>query len=312
MDSSAALRVMGEVNKAVIGKKECIVKVMTAIIARGHILIDDIPGVGKTTMAMAFSKAMGLEQRRVQFTSDVMPADITGFSVYQKETGQFVYQKGAAMCNLFLADEINRTSPKTQSALLEAMEEGNVTVDGITRELPKPFVVIATQNPVGSAGTQMLPESQLDRFMVCIQMGYPDLTDEIEIVKGRSAGNPLEQVCPVITAEGLMRMQREAEAVFIHDMLYEYMSRLVRATREHPMVQLGVSPRGTIALARMTKALAYLYDRNYAIPEDVISIAKDVLVHRIRLASKAKVNQVTADMIVNEIIKKVPQPRMSP
>lgn len=310
MNSEQAMQVMEEVRKAVIGKNECIVRVMTAILAKGHILIDDIPGVGKTTMAMAFSKAMALTQRRVQFTPDVMPADITGFSVYQKETGQFVYQNGAAMCNLLLADEINRTSPKTQSALLEVMEEGFVTVDGVSREVPKPFIVIATQNPVGSAGTQMLPESQLDRFMICIHMGYPDMDAELEIVKGRSAGFSTDQVNPVADSADLLRMQREAETVYVHDAIYAYMGQLVQATREHPMVQLGVSPRGTIALARMVKALAYLQGRNYALPQDVTDIAKDVMLHRLRLSAKARVNQLSPGDVLDEILEQVKPPTL--
>lgn len=197
--------VMEEVKKAVIGKDTCILKVMAAMIAGGHILLDDIPGVGKTTMALAFSKAMDLKQNRVQFTPDILPADIVGFSMYEKSIGKFVYQPGAVMCNLFLADEINRTSPKTQSALLEVMEEGSVTVDGVTKPVPNPFIVLATQNPVGSAGTQMLPESQVDRFMICLTMGYPNPEDEIAILKGKSAGDPLNDVMKVMDAASLWR-----------------------------------------------------------------------------------------------------------
>ncbi len=310
MNSEQAIRIMEEVNKAVIGKKESIIKIMTAILAQGHILIDDIPGVGKTTMAMAFSQAMALSHRRIQFTPDVMPADITGFSVYQKESESFVYQNGLAMCNLLLADEINRTSPKTQSALLEVMEEGKVTVDGVTREVPQPFIVIATQNPVGSVGTQMLPESQIDRFMICIRMGYPALEDEVAIVKGRSSGSHLEMVHAVAEAEDLIRMRREVESVYVHEEIYEYMGRLAQATRKHPMIQLGVSPRGTIALARMTKAFAYLNGRNYAIPEDVRYVAEDVMLHRLCLSTKARVNQIAKENILSQIMTEVKGPTM--
>ena len=310
MNSELAIRIMEEVNKAVIGKKESIIKIMTAILAQGHILIADIPGVGKTTMAMAFSRAMALSHRRIQFTPDVMPADITGFSVYQKESERFVYQNGLVMCNLLLADEINRTSPKTQSALLEVMEEGKVTVDGITREVPKPFIVIATQNPVGSVGTQMLPESQMDRFMICTRMGYPTLEDEVAIVKGRSSGSHLEMVQAEADGDDLMRMQGDVETIYVHEEIYQYMGRLVQATRKHPMIQLGVSPRGTIALARMTKAFAYLNGRNYAIPEDVQYVAEDVMLHRLRLSTKARVNQIQPQNILHQILQEVKAPTM--
>lgn len=307
MDNQA-LKVIGEVKKAVIGKDDCIVKVMTAILAGGNILLEDIPGVGKTTMALAFSRAMALKESRIQFTPDVLPADITGFSMYKKEKGVFEYQPGAVMCNILLADEINRTSPKTQSALLQVMEEKKVTVDGVTRAVPEPFVVIATQNPVGSAGTQLLPESQLDRFMICMTMGYPDMQYELEIVKGKSGGTSVEAVKPVICGADLLNMQVRVEEVYIHDAIYQYMGELVQATRVHPMIELGVSPRGTIAVARMVKALAYLRGRGYAIPEDVTDIFMDVTAHRIRLNSKARVNHVTARAVLEEILGRIPRP----
>ena len=233
-----AVEIIREVKKAVVGKDDVIEQIMTAIIGGGHILIEDMPGVGKTTMALAFSKAMGIQEKRVQFTPDVMPADLTGFSMYQKETGRFVYQPGAVMCNLFLADEINRTSPKTQSALLEVMEEGCVTVDGVTRSTGRPFVVIATENPEGSAGTQLLPESQLDRFMICIRMGYPTVEEEVEILKRRQMGNPVNEVQNVTGAEQILWMQEEASQVFIHDSVFEYIANLAKATREHEL-QIG-------------------------------------------------------------------------
>ena len=303
-----ALCVINEVKKAVIGKDECIAKIMTAILAGGHILIEDIPGVGKTTMALAFSRALNLEQHRIQFTPDVLPADIVGFSLYQKETGKMVYQPGAVMCNLFLGDEINRTSPKTQSALLEVMEERKVTVDHITRELPKPFIVMATQNPVGSAGTFMLPESQLDRFMICISIGYPDIKQELEIVKGKIGKNPLEQVNPVVTREQLLKMQDEICEVYIHDNVYEYMGKLVEATRNHPLIELGISPRGTIALAKMTQALAYLRGRGYAVPDDICDVFLDVEAHRIRLNDKARFEHITSEDVLKDIMKRTKKP----
>lgn len=308
MYAEKAARIIEEVKRAVIGKDECVYKVMMAMLAGGHILLEDIPGVGKTTMALAFSKACALRQNRVQFTPDVLPSDITGFSVYRKETGTFRYQEGAAMCNLLLADEINRTSPKTQSALLEVMEEGNVTVDGVTREVPKPFMVIATQNPIGSAGTQMLPESQLDRFMICMSMGDPDRENEIAILKGRGEGNPLDQIFPVIRAEELVMMQKEVEQIFIHDRIYEYLAELAAETRRHPMLELGISPRGTLALAKMARASAYLNGRTYVTPADVEGVFKDVAIHRMRLNSQARVSRVTAQYVADGILQQVKKP----
>lgn len=308
MYAEKAARIIEEVKRAVIGKDECVYKVMMAMLAGGHILLEDIPGVGKTTMALAFSKACALRQNRVQFTPDVLPSDITGFSVYRKETGTFRYQEGAAMCNLLLADEINRTSPKTQSALLEVMEEGNVTVDGVTREVPKPFMVIATQNPIGSAGTQMLPESQLDRFMICMSMGYPDRENEIAILKGRGEGNPLDQIFPVIRAEELVMMQKEVEQIFIHDRIYEYLAELAAETRRHPMLELRISPRGTLALAKMARASAYLNGRTYVTPADVEGVFKDVAIHRMRLNSQARVSRVTAQYVADGILQQVKKP----
>lgn len=303
-----AQAIMGEVKKAVIGKDDCIEKVMAAILAGGHILIEDIPGVGKTTLALAFAKSMGMEQHRVQFTPDVLPADITGFSMYDKNTGEFYYHPGAVMCNLFLADEINRTSPKTQSALLEVMEEGTVTIDKITREVPKPFVVIATENPIGSSGTQMLPESQLDRFLICITIGYPDIAHEIEIVKGNQAGNPLDRVRPIITADMLLVILDEVKGIFVHDVVYEYIGKLVTETREHPMVEVGISPRGTIALTKAAKAIAYLRGRDYVIPEDVEEMFASVARHRIQLSSKARINHLKVSDLIEEILGKIEKP----
>lgn len=300
--------VIDEVKKAVKGKDECIIKAFAAILAGGHILIEDVPGVGKTTLAVAFSKAMALENHRVQFTPDVLPADILGFSMYQKETGQFVYYQGTIMCNLFLADEINRTSPKTQSALLEVMEEGKVTVDGVSHETPKPFIVIATQNPKGSAGTQLLPESQLDRFMICMSMGYPDYRDELEIAKGKSIKSQITDIHPVMNAQGLYEMQRQVEQVFVHDNIYAYIVSLVSATRNNPYIDLGISPRGTIACTKMAKAYAYLCGRNYVIPEDVTAIFADIAKHRIVLNTKARVSHVTETDVINQILGTTGQP----
>ena len=263
--------------------------------------------MGKTTLAIAFSKALSLADKRMQFTPDVMPADILGFNMYQKETGRFVYYPGAIMCNLFLADEINRTSPKTQSALLEVMEEQKVTIEGETREVPSPFVVMATQNPKGSAGTQLLPEAQLDRFMICVSMGYPELKDEVEILKGKSTSS-ITEVKPILSKEQLMEMKNEVEAIHISDKLYAYIAMLSSATRDHAYVQLGLSPRGSIACVKMAKAWAYIKGRNYVLPEDVVAIFSDVAKHRILLNTKARVARVTESAVLEEILSQVKQP----
>lgn len=303
----AAKAVINEVKKAVSGKDSCIYKAFAAILAGGHILIEDVPGVGKTTLAVAFSRAMGLLNHRVQFTPDVMPSDLLGFSMYQKETSQFVFHPGAIMCNLFLADEINRTSPKTQSALLEVMEEGKVTVDGTGYEIPKPFIVMATQNPKGSAGTQLLPESQLDRFMICMSMGYPDLKSEIEIAKGRSTSAE-DTITPVVDAQTLSAMQLYVENIQVNEMIYEYIAKLMAETRKNSHIELGVSPRGTIACVRMAKAWAFLQERTFVIPEDVTDIFMDVVKHRIVLGTKARAARMTAEEVLKEILSSVRQP----
>ncbi|MCD7826606.1 MAG: MoxR family ATPase [Clostridiaceae bacterium] len=300
--------VIAQVGRAVIGKEDYIRKAVAAIFAGGHILIDDIPGVGKTTLAMALSKAMELESRRIQFTPDVMPSDIVGFSLYRKETGEFVYQPGAVMCNLFLGDEINRTLPKTQSALLEVMEENRVTVDGVTRSLPEPFIVIATENPAGSVGTQLLPESQLDRFMICMTMGYPLLEDEVEIAKGKSSGIAVQDVETVMSVDELLQIRRQVDEVYVHDKIYYYICHLVKQTRENAYIEMGVSPRGTIALVRMAKAIAYLDRRDYVTPEDVNEIFLDVTSHRILLNARARTGKMNAEKILQQILENEKKP----
>jgi len=299
--------VVSEVRKALKGKDDCIYKTFAAILAGGHILIEDVPGVGKTTLAVAFSKALSLQNQRMQFTPDVMPADILGFNLYQKETGKFVYYQGPIMCNLFLADEINRTSPKTQSALLEVMEEGVVTVEGTSRKVPEPFVVMATQNPKGSAGTQLLPESQLDRFMIRMSIGYPGLKDEVKILKGKT-GTSNEQVQPVLDQTELLKMKQEVEVVYVDERILVYITLLSQATRENSYVQLGLSPRGSIACAKMAKAWAYLQGRDYVLPEDVVTVFPDIARHRIVLNTKARVAHVSEESVLEEIISQVQQP----
>lgn len=311
MEYSKAGQIITEVKKAVIGKDEVIAKVLMALLAKGHVLMEDIPGVGKTTLAMAFSKAMSLKQNRIQFTPDVLPSDVTGFSIYNSETHEFEFKEGAIMCNLFLADEINRTSSKTQSALLEVMEEGKVTVDGVTRNVPEPFIVIATQNPVGSIGTQMLPESQLDRFMIKLSMGYPDLKSEINILMGKQNNNPLDSVIPVANLQDILRMQKEVEKIYVDPRIYEYISMLIALTRKHPHIELGVSPRGSIALACMARARAYMYGRSYVISEDVRAVFTDVTGHRIILSPKARINRTTIETVVDSIFNTVPVPSIN-
>lgn len=303
--------IIDEVKKAVIGKDKIIIKILLAILAKGHILLEDIPGVGKTTLALAFSKSLSLEYNRVQFTPDVLPTDITGFTVYNKQTGNFEFKPGASMCNLLLADEINRTSSKTQSALLEIMEEGRVTVDGTTHELPKPFIVLATQNPIGSVGTQELPESQLDRFMIKISMGYPDAASEMEILKSRSNYNPLEYINSIADAETLVSLQKVVENIFVDDKIYMYITHLAQATRQHPMLKLGISTRGAIALMAASKATALLKGRSYVIPDDVMYMYEDVFAHRLILSSNAKINNITAKQILDEIAGSVRKPEIS-
>lgn len=300
--------VMDEVKKVIIGKDECVEKVMGAVLAKGHVLLEDVPGVGKTEMALSFSRAMGIQANRVQFTPDVMPSDITGFSMYHKETESFAYHPGAAMCNLLLADEINRTSPKTQSALLEVMEEGNVTVDGVTREVPKPFIVIATQNPIGFFGTQRLPEAQMDRFLICISIGYPAVEDEIVMLKSRHNEEPLDRVKAVINGGELLEMQGVAENIFVHDNVYRYIVELASQTRAHGLLELGISPRGALAVGRMARAYAFLRGRDFVSPRDVKSAFFDVGVHRIRLSQKARVDGRDAAGVLKEVLDRVREP----
>lgn len=303
-----ARAVLAEVRTVIKGKDDCVEKAFCAILAGGHILIEDVPGVGKTTLAVAFSRAMALKAQRVQFTPDVQPSDILGFSMYHKETGTFSYHPGPIMCNLFLADEINRTSPKTQSALLEVMEENCVTVDGESHPVPRPFIAMATQNPKGSAGTQLLPDSQLDRFMISMRMGYPDMQDEIEIARGKSLRTQPQEIRPVLAAQELLALQNLVERVFIHDNIYKYIVRLVDATRNNGYVELGVSPRGTIACTRMARAKAFIQGRGYVIPEDVAAVFPDVTGHRIVLNTRARVAHVAVGAVLEQILQQEKQP----
>lgn len=305
--NNSILEISNEISKVIVGKDDIIKQVMAAIFAGGHVLLEDVPGVGKTTLALAFSRALSLDYRRIQFTPDVLPSDVVGFSMFNKKINDFEFREGAAMCNILLADEINRTSPKTQAALLEVMEEGKVTVDGVTHFLPDPFIVIATQNPIGYVGTQKLPESQLDRFMIKLSMGYPDKKSEMDIYNGRSNAS-LEKVNEVINIDEIKSMREKVERVYIEDSLLDYLVTLVRNSRENQYVSLGISPRGGIALIKMSKSMAFMDNRDYVVPEDILSCLEAVSLHRIVLNSKAKANGYTEIDILNELKESVKIP----
>ena len=299
---------INEIEKVIIGKRDVIENVLMAVLAGGHILLEDIPGVGKTTMALAFARVLGMDYSRIQFTPDVTPSDVVGFTVYDRKKEEFSYKPGAVMCNLLLADEINRTSSKTQAALLEVMEEGHVTVDGTTWEVPKPFTVISTQNPFGSAGTQMLPQSQLDRFMVKLSMGYPDFESQVNILRDRQTTQPLESLNVLLTKENILAMQQEVRQVEVKDDILRYITLLVEATRSNDKIHLGVSPRGAYAVNNMAKASAYTAGRDYVTPQDVIRIFVQVCAHRVILHPKAKVAGISAEEIMGQILKEVKIP----
>ena len=301
-------RILHEVKKVIVGKDEVLEKILMAFISQGHVLLDDVPGTGKTTAALAFSRALGLQYSRIQFTPDVLPSDIVGFSVYDKSAGRFVYHPGAVMTNLLLADEINRTSSKTQSALLEVMEERQATVDGKTYKLPEPFIGLATQNPVGAAGTQLLPHAQLDRFTVRLEMGYPSHRSQVEILRDRQISDPLSEVRKVASTEDISDMQSKARLIQMADSLLDYVADLAEESRRHPLVTLGISPRGALAVCRMAKAKALIEGRNYVVPSDVQSVFVDVCAHRIILSAKAKINDTCAADVLNEILDTVKRP----
>lgn len=302
-------KILAEVQRVIIGKRSVTEKVLMAILANGHILLDDVPGVGKTTLAVALGKVLGMEYHRIQFTPDVLPSDIVGFSMYDKDNGSFKYVPGVVTnTNLLLADEINRTSSKTQSALLEAMEEGQVTVDNEAHQLKKPFIVIATENQVGTAGTQLLPHAQLDRFLVQLTIGYPDYESQMEIIKERQKEDPYEVVQRVTNCEEILQMQRETLNITMKDEIVSYIAELVIATRNHPFIELGISPRGAIAVSHMAKARAYLAGRDYVIPEDIRDVFNDVCSHRILLSQKAKTEQLDAKAVLSQIIRETRLP----
>lgn len=302
--------IVAEVNKALIGKQEVVEQALMAIYAGGHILLEDVPGTGKTTLALALSKCLDLDYKRVQFTPDTMPSDITGFTMLNRKTGEFEFNWGAVNCNLLLGDEINRTSAKTQSALLEVMEELAVTVDGASHPVPKPFICIATENPVGSAGTQPLPDSQIDRFMVRLSIGYPSTADQVNILKAKRYANPLDDIKAKISRDNLLEIQNFLGNVQVADTVLDYIVRLCEQTRDMELVELGVSPRGVIALTRMARACALIRERDFVSPEDVREVFKATCAHRLALKPQARIESVTAEDILDQVMEIVPAPSM--
>jgi MoxR-like ATPase len=309
--ATAAELVISQVRRVIVGKDETLMWALAAILAKGHILLEDIPGVGKTSMALAFSKVFGLDYRRIQFTPDVLPSDVTGYSAYQANTNTMVYQPGAVLCNLLLADELNRATSRAQAALLEAMEEGQVTVDGISHPVPKPFTVIATQNPAGAVGTLLLPDSQMDRFMVRLQIGYPDAQSEAAMVTQRQDGDPLSRIKPVLTQGELLKMQEVVAQTYIKENVVNYIVSLVRATREHKHILQGASPRATLAVASMAKAIACLDGRDYVTPADVRRVFVLTVAHRIRLHPTEQGTGLTAEQVSNQILSAVKAPSVA-
>ena len=310
MVSTWAEKILKQLRGVVVGKDSVLLWTLAAILAKGHILLEDIPGVGKTTMALSFSRVLSLQYNRVQFTPDVLPSDITGYNVLNQNDGCMVYRPGAVLCNMFLADELNRASSRTQSALLEAMEEGQVTVDGKTYPIPKPFVVIATQNPTGAAGTQLLPDSQMDRFIVRLSLGYPTPKNEVEMVMSRQSGNPLDELSPLLTREQLESLQELVFQTYVSEAVVKYIVDLISETRKHEQVIRGASPRATLAVTAMAKSIAQLRGRDYVIPQDVKEVFVTTIAHRLLLTPKAEGQGVTAEQILEAILERVSAPRL--
>ena len=307
--TAQAQQILGQIRRAVVGKDQTLLWVLSAVLARGHILLEDIPGVGKTTMALAFSRVLDLDYSRVQFTPDVLPSDVTGYSIPDGE-GQLRYQPGAVITNLFLADELNRATSRTQSALLEAMEEGQVPVDGISHPLPQPFVVIATQNPTGAAGTQLLPDSQMDRFMIRLSLGYPSPKDEMAMVRSRQGVNPLKELTAMMTRQELVQLQDTVEQTYLSDSVVGYIVSLVGATRSSPDLNRGASPRATLAVTAMAKAVARLRGRDYVLPADVREVFAQTVAPRLILSSRAEAQGKTAQQVAKELLASVSSPKV--
>ena len=308
--SLSAQQLINQVRRVVVGKDHVLVWVLAAMLAGGHILLEDIPGVGKTTMALAFSKVMGLRCNRVQFTPDVLPSDVTGYSILDQAAGKMVYQPGAVLCNLFLADELNRATSRTQSALLEAMEEGQVTVDGVSHPIPKPFTVIATQNPTGASGTQPLPDSQMDRFMVRLSLGYPSRKDEANMVLSRQNGDPMAELTPLFSASQTEYLRELVAQTYVGEPVVGYIIDLIDATRHHEDILRGASPRATLALTSMAKAIAQLRGRDYVIPGDVKEVFITTIAHRLILTPKAEVQNKTPEGLLQQILERVHAPKL--
>ncbi|MBQ6315557.1 MAG: MoxR family ATPase [Mogibacterium sp.] len=306
---SAIETTVGEINKVIIGKDDVVRKIVMSIMANGHILIDDVPGVGKTSLAIATSKVLGIEYNRIQFTPDVLPSDIVGFTIYNKGEDKFTYVPGVINnTNLLLADEINRTSSRTQAALLEAMEEKQVTVDGVSHQLQSPFIVIATQNQVGTAGTQILPHAQMDRFLVRLSIGYPDKDSEMKVIKERQTADPYAVLRRVLSQQTVLQLQEATLAVTLKDNVVEYIADLVNATREDTRIELGISTRGAIAISHMAKACALMNGRDYVTEEDVREVFCDVCAHRIIVTQKARAAHQGSRDILEQILKTVKGP----
>ena len=308
--SVSAQQLISQVRRVVVGKDPVLLWVLATILAGGHILLEDIPGVGKTTMALAFSKVMSLKCSRVQFTPDVLPSDVTGYSILDQAAGKMVYQPGAVLCNLFLADELNRATSRTQSALLEAMEEGQVTVDGVSHPIPQPFTVIATQNPTGASGTQLLPDSQMDRFMVRLSLGYPSRKDEMNMVLSRQQGNPLAELTPLFTASQVEYLRELVAKTYIGEPVVGYIVELIDATRHHGDILRGASPRATLALTSMAKAIAQLRGRDYVIPGDVKEVFVTTIAHRLILTPRAESQNISSEQVLQRILDQVPAPKL--
>jgi len=311
-DTAAAhakiLAVINEIEKVIVGKRSEVILLMTALLSGCHVLIEDVPGTGKTSLAASLAKATGLSFKRAQFTPDVMASDITGFNIYNRQKERFEFREGLVMCNLLLADEVNRASPKTQSALLEAMEENRVTVDGVTYQLPDPFMVVATQNPAGYVGTYPLPEAQLDRFALKIRMGYPSSDEEIDIIKARRGVNPLDNVREVIGIEEIREIRRHIPDIHIDDELYGYIVALITSTRKRPQLALGASPRASVVLMHLAQAYAFIRGRDYVLPDDIGALFRPAIGHRLILRQEAKLSNQSADSILSEILRSTDVP----
>jgi MoxR-like ATPase len=305
---ATAQRIVENVETVIIGKHIEVQLTLVALLCQGHLLIDDVPGVGKTMLAKAISKSLGCTFKRIQFTPDMLPSDVTGVSVYDQSTGRFEFRPGPVMANIVLTDEINRATPKTQSALLEAMEEHQVTVDGVTHLLDRPFLVLATQNPIEYEGTFPLPEAQLDRFLMRISLGYPSPADEIRILEDQQYAHPIEKIQQVVGRDELLETQERVKGVFVHDTLKEYIVSLVGATRRHDDVYLGASPRGSLALFKTSQAFAALSGREYVIPDDVKSLAEPTLAHRLIINPAARIKEVDPRRVLTEVLQAVEAP----